>query len=67
MRGHSPIGFLKILKILKSGIKDQRNIKRKYLEHVALICLLQAQTEEEDEKGNLVFICEEETQVRKFI
>ncbi len=27
------------------------------------ICLLKVQTEEEDEKGKLVFVCEEENQV----
>lgn len=53
---------------LKSGIKDIRGtLTESILQHVALICLLQAQTEEEDEKGKLVFICEEETPVREFI
>lgn len=49
------------------GLRISEEHFRKYLQHVALICLLQAQTEEEDEKGKLVFICEEETQVREFI
>lgn len=64
MIGHTPTGFLRILRVpLKSGSKDIRGTLTESIDHVALICSLQAQTEEENEKGKLVFICEEETQV----